>query len=298
MYLCYIDESGNPEMSGNTSHFVLAGISLPIWHWHDADREIRRIKRKYDLQDEEIHTAWLLRKYWEQNQIKDFESFNRTKRRREVITYRNRNLLSLQQSQKGRKSLKQTKKNYAHTRKYIHLTLDERRRFVEEIAKCVANWGFARLFAECIDKFHFDPNLTPNSMAEQAFEQLISRFEKFLQNMAINQQHQGDYGLIVHDNNETIAKKHTNMMRKFLRKGTFFTDIRHIIETPLFVDSQLTSMVQIADLCSYALRRYLENGEKTLFELVYERADRRQDKVVGVRHFTKNSCTCKICLEH
>ena len=117
MYLCYIDESGNPEMSGNTSHFVLAGISLPIWHWRDADREIRRIKRKYDLQDEEIHTAWLLRKYWEQNQIKDVESFNRTKRRREVITYRNRNLLSLQQSQKGRKSLKQTKKNYAHTRK-------------------------------------------------------------------------------------------------------------------------------------------------------------------------------------
>jgi hypothetical protein len=33
MYLCYIDESGTPESSGNTSHFVLAGISIPIWHW-------------------------------------------------------------------------------------------------------------------------------------------------------------------------------------------------------------------------------------------------------------------------
>ena len=62
MYLCYIDESGNPEMSGNTSHFVLAGISLPIWHWHDADREIRRIKRKYDLQDEE-NTIFKMRRF-------------------------------------------------------------------------------------------------------------------------------------------------------------------------------------------------------------------------------------------
>ena len=29
----------------------------------------------------------------------------------------------------------------------------------------------------------------------------------------------------------------------------------HIIETPLFVDSTLTGMVQIADLCAYALKR-------------------------------------------
>ena len=30
MQLCYIDESGTPELTGNTSHFVLAGISVLI----------------------------------------------------------------------------------------------------------------------------------------------------------------------------------------------------------------------------------------------------------------------------
>ena len=54
MYLCYIDESGNSELSGNTTLFVLAGILLPIWHWRSVDREIRNIKRKYDL-----FPAWL-----------------------------------------------------------------------------------------------------------------------------------------------------------------------------------------------------------------------------------------------
>ncbi len=33
-------------------------------------------------------------------------------------------------------------------------------------------------------------------------------------------------------------------------------------------------MVQISDLYSFALRRYLENNEEELFNLIYQRADR------------------------
>ena len=81
-------------------------------------------------------------------------------------------------------------------------------------------------------------------------------------------------------------------------EGTLWTNIEHIIETPLFVDSELTSMVQIADLCAYCLRRYLENNESEIFKKVFKRADRRDRKVVGVRHFTDQSCSCKICISH
>ena len=59
MYLCYIDESGTPEIPGNTSHFVLAGLSMPIWHWRDADREITQVLARYGLADQEFHTAAL-----------------------------------------------------------------------------------------------------------------------------------------------------------------------------------------------------------------------------------------------
>ncbi|MYC26190.1 MAG: DUF3800 domain-containing protein [Gammaproteobacteria bacterium] len=82
------------------------------------------------------------------------------------------------------------------------------------------------------------------------------------------------FGLIVHDNNETVARKHTNQMRKFHREGTLWTEIKHVIETPMFVDSHLTSMVQLADLCAYSLRRYIENGEEQLFDKILRRADR------------------------
>ena len=87
-------------------------------------------------------------------------------------------------------------------------------------------------------------------------------------------------------------------MAKVQNKGTRWIAVENIIETPLFVDSQLTSMVQLADICSYALRRYLENHEKDLFQLVFERADRKDGAVVGVRHFTGSSCGCHICTSH
>ena len=66
----------------------------------------------------------------------------------------------------------------------------------------------------------------------------------------------------------------------------------------MFVDSALTRMVQIADLCSYALRRYLENNEEILFDEVFKRAERLGNSVVGVRHFASTDCACKICNTH
>jgi len=296
MYLCYMDESGISDSPGNTSHFVLAGLSIPIWHWKDCDREIEAIKKKYALEGSEIHVAWMMRPYIEQRRIKGFEGMDYEQRRSQVETYRKAELLRLQKSRRPR-LYKQTRKNYRETESFIHLTYAERRSFTLEIGKCVSEWGFARLFAECIDKIHFDPVRTKKSVDEQCFEQIVSRFEQYLQIIGKPDTEQ-NFGLLIHDNNQTIARRYTDLMKKFHQRGTLWTKVKNIIETPLFVDSQLTSMVQIVDVCAYALRRYLENEEEELFELVFQRADRKDSAVVGVRHFTNPNCSCKICSSH
>jgi hypothetical protein len=201
-------------------------------------------------------------------------------------------LLRLLQKQSN-KTYKQVKKNYQQTNAYAHLTFAQRQSLIDEIANRISGWGYARLFAECIDKMHFDPQRTQRTVDEQAFEQVVSRFERYLQTTDSTQGRR-NYGLIIHDNNETIARKHTNLMREFHKRGTLWTNIERIIETPFFVDSSLTSLVQIADLCSYALRRYLENNETKLFNRIFTRADRRNDRVVGVRHFSVPTCDCTI----
>jgi hypothetical protein len=81
----------------------------------------------------------------------------------------------------------------------------------------------------------------------------------------------------------------------FHRKGTLWTRIKNIIETPLFVDSRLTSLVQASNLCSYALRRYLENREDYLFKNIFKIADKKDDRIVGIRHFSSEDCDCVIC---
>ena len=301
MYLCYLDESGTTGAgTGDTSHFVLAGLSIPIWHWRDADREVSRVLAAYGLADAELHTAWMLRKYLEQSRIPGFDQLDAAERRTEVHRRRSNELTRLSGHTNDVRR-RRTCKLFRNTEPYVHLTWEERRQAVLDVAEMVSNWGFARLFAECVDKSHFDPARSPRSVSEQAFEQVVSRFERFLRNLRPRSAGPGaqrSHGLLVHDNNETVARRHTRMMRSFHATGTLWTSVDRIIETPMFVDSKLTRMVQIADLCAYALRRYLENGETGLFRPIFERADRIGGVAVGIRHFSRPACDCTICRAH
>ena len=227
----------------------------------------------------------MLRNYPEQKSIPGFEALTNEMRRSEVRRVRDAELLRLRKVNK--KGYQQTKQNYRQTQDYVHLTLDQRRQAIRDVAQLISTWGVVRLFAECIDNVHFDPTITKTTIHEQAFEQVVSRFELYLQNAQLG------YGLLIHDNNQTVAKRHTNLMKTFLSKGTLWTQLEHVIETPMFVDSQLTSMVQLADVCAYAIRRYLENSESDLFDLIFQRADRIGETSVGVRHFTRPGCSAR-----
>jgi hypothetical protein len=196
---------------------------------------------------------------------------------------------------------KQTRKNYRQTEKYIHLTLSERMHFIQELSDLVGSWAFARLFAECINKIHFDPVRARQSEDEQALEQVVSRFEQYMKIVSKSKKNVELFGTLIHDNNETVSKKHTALMKRFHNQGTLWTSIEHIIETPFFVNSELTSLVQIADLCSYSLRRYFENNETDLLNRIKSRIDRKSNKlenttkIVGIRHFTESCCQCMFC---
>lgn len=98
MYLCYVDESGTTSTLDNTNHFVLAGISIPIWHWDSCDRDIGAIKAKYSLEDSEIHAGWIARTYQEQNKIPQFDSLDFDDRRSAIKRFRKQELNRLQRA--------------------------------------------------------------------------------------------------------------------------------------------------------------------------------------------------------
>lgn len=285
MYITYLDESGTPEKTGSTSHFILVGLAIPAETWKAKDQQVDAIKLKYELYEKEIHTAWIARDYPEQKRVNGFAALDWSARRKAVEAVRTLNLTKPRKNSQQKALLK----NYKKTAPYIHLTRDERLALLDELASLVEGWPDARLFADAHDK----NRLAGIDHFEFAFEQVVTRFNTYLLLTG------SEIGLLVQDNNETIAKRLTATMRDFHRKGTAWGNVGRVIETPMFVDSELTSMVQLADLCAYAIRRFIENGERRLFDRVKQRIDRKDGNWVGIRHYTgRYKCRCEICLAH
>lgn len=290
MHILYVDESGVEDLKSGTSHFVLLGLSVPAERWKTLDQAIQQVKSQYGLADAEIHTGWMHRRYTEQESVTDFDTLDGAARRAAAETAIRKRAGAIGVLGSPAK-VKAYRRESRAILPYLHLTRDERLRCLDDLAREIASWQDVRLFADAISKADF-PAAAQSSPYEQAFEQILTRFEACLANI-------GSTGIVVHDNNSTAAPRLTKLARKFHRDGTLYRQIPHIVETPLFVDSTLTSMIQMADICSFALRRLLENDESRLWDIVETRVDRSRGTSVGVRHYTAGRrCRCRICVAH
>lgn len=291
--IAYIDESGTPELSGSTSHFVLLAVALDAQTWKSRDQAIAAIKGRYGVGEAELHAGWMARKYAEQELVPGFAHMSWSDRIHHARQRRD-DLLLKRAALRGTQSVRELRKNFAKTAAFLHLTHSERRELLRSVLSEVSSWSDCVLFAECTDKSAFGGRHPATPPFEEAFTQVVTRFHYFLN-------HENDYGMLVQDRNDTVAKRLTELMRRFHAAGNRYTSqIPRLIETPLFVDSTLTSMVQVADLCAYALRRYFENGETELFDLVYPKIRRHGGRCVGGRHYRgrNRQCDCRMCADH
>lgn len=292
MYLCYLDESGTPELGSQTSHFVLVGIAIPATTWRAKDRRIDLIKSRFGLRDAEIHTGYMARRFPEQEKIPDFEKLDWPARRAAVQQQREQALIrtaALKQPDR----LKALKKLYRKSSDYIHLTYAERTEILDEVAKEISLWTDTRLFGAALDKRSQEAATAAEEVFRRAFFLLTSSFRTFLGKIDPAVTGKG-FGLLIQDNNETVAKKLTEFARRLHEAESWIPDGNRIVETPLFVDSSLTSMVQLADLCAYAVRRYYENHEHPLFDAIHGRFD--FESTAGLSHVTNDAaCLCPSC---
>ena len=290
MYICYLDESGVPENAG-TTHFILLGLAIQAETWREKDDAITQVKREHRLGTAELHAGWMARRFSEQERIPDFDRLGETDRRNAVLA--ERRVAMNKAAARGKKHAIAMAKEHRKTEAFIHLTRTERLSALTAVADKIASWPDAVMFADAQLKAASRPGTAPDAIFDFAFEQVVSRFDWFLKDQ------DGQFGMVVQDRNETAANRLTYLMRRFHRRGTSWSEIERIVETPLFVDSELTSMVQLADVCSYATRRFFENNERGLFDRIYPRFHRSGERLVGLRHYTgKRSCSCHACIDH
>lgn len=147
-----------------------------------------------------------------------------------------------------------------------------------------------RLFGAAIHK----AAVSPEDPMEYAFEQLVSRFDHFL--ARLHRSGDTQRGIIILDKSsyETSLQ---GLAREFHIDGHRWGQLHNISETPLFVDSRATRMIQYADLIAYALRQYYERGVATHFDRISHLFDAEGGVVHGLVHYTPlgSGCNCLIC---
>jgi hypothetical protein len=158
------------------------------------------------------------------------------------------------------------------------LSSDEARGTLKSVLQVVNNsYNTTCLFACAIDKRAY-PGQDP---VEMAFEDLCRRFDLFLSRL----KSAGDTqrGMIILDKTTL---------------GTQWGSLKNIADTPFFVDSRASRLVQIADHVAYSVFRRYNSGDAQYFDIIAHRFDASENIIHGLahKHAERHACTCPACL--
>lgn len=173
------------------------------------------------------------------------------------------------------------------------LTREDARQTILDVLSVLARaHDGVRAFACAVHKASF-PQADP---MEIAFEQLCSRFDLQLRRFY----NAGDpqRGIIILDESSQYETTLIRLARDFRSLGTRWNVLRNIAEIPLFVESHVCRLVQLADHVAYAVFRYYNANDLTYFNVIGNRFDADQGRLHGLVHMqsVNPQCLCPACM--
>jgi len=135
-----------------------------------------------------------------------------------------------------------------------------------------------RLFAAIVDKEKLLLGETPIDIA---FEQISSRFDHLLTRLNQRPERTPERGLILCDkaSNELSIQA---VARKFKYEGHQWGRTRNYAEVPVFLDSENSRLIQLADLVAYAIYQHYAHGFSSYFDMIRTCFDSDQGRVHGL----------------
>lgn len=156
------------------------------------------------------------------------------------------------------------------------LPMDARFQAIRDALQIVADrHPKVRLFASVI---HREAPIADDPVTS-AFEQLASRFDMFL--MREHNRGNTQRGIAIFDKSST-EKSIQNLARTFKHDGHSWGQLRNFSEVPLFLDSQASRLIQLADLVAFAIFRKFESGDSQFYDIIAHCFDHHQGQNHGL----------------
>ncbi|MBN1341660.1 MAG: DUF3800 domain-containing protein [Phycisphaerae bacterium] len=172
------------------------------------------------------------------------------------------------------------------------MTRDEAKGVIKAVLEILKqSYDTARAFACAVHKASY-PGADP---MELAFEDLCSRFDLYLARLRGEGDRQRGILILDESSHETTLQR---MTREFRTLGTKWRVVRNLAETPLFVNSRASRVVQLADHVAYAVFRRFNAGDSSYFDIISSKFDMSDGVVHGLSHKQTNNpqCMCIACM--
>ncbi len=146
-----------------------------------------------------------------------------------------------------------------------------------------------------------DAAKNPYKDRSRIFEEVVCGFNHSLvesyrvqQQGATGSSRVGNKGLVIIDENR--KEQYRELLDTFQEEGTTYGYLANIIDIPYFARCNDTPMLQLADLCAYALFRNYERQDDSYLNLILPRVYRTLDgRMFGLKHITSQACNCPAC---
>lgn len=172
------------------------------------------------------------------------------------------------------------------------LSKEEAQGIIKAVLKIIANSSNSTYaFACAIHKKSF----IGNDPLNMAFEDLCQRFDIYLSRL--NAEGERQKGLLILDDSsyETTLQE---LAKNFRTIGTQWGNVKHLADTPFFVNSKASRIVQLADHIAYAVFRRYNTGDTQYFDIIAHKFHQNEGVVHGLAHKQKTTtnCMCLACM--
>lgn len=172
------------------------------------------------------------------------------------------------------------------------MTREEAQGIIKAVLKVVADsYNSTNLFACAIHKASYP---TEPSIINMAFEDLTQRFDFYLNTVNANgDRHKGLLILDQSSHENTLQ----DLAKNFRQLGTQYAKINHLADTPFFVNSKASRIIQIADHIAYSVFRRYNQSDTTYFDIIAHRFYENNGTLHGLAHKQKYriKCMCAAC---